>query len=62
MDVEADRLAEDITISLVAARRAAQILRDDLAREEKELEALDREFRESLSYRIGSILCPNFRS
>lgn len=62
MDVEADPLVEDITISLVAARRAAQILRDDLAREEKELEALDREFRESLSYRIGSILCPNFRS
>lgn len=62
MDVEAARLAEDVDVSLAIARRTVQVLRDDLSREEDELEAVDREFRKSLSYRIGSMLCPNFRS
>lgn len=62
MDIEADRLTEDMAVSLVAARRVVHALRDDLSREEEELKSVNREFLESPSYRIGSMLCPNFRS
>lgn len=61
IEAELDSFERDRELSLTAARVACASLRLELACEEKELAAIDREFSESLSYRIGSKLCPNSR-
>lgn len=61
IDVEELLLAKDREISLLAARKVREVLCLELAREDEELRLLEREFYESPSYRIGSMLCPNSR-
>lgn len=58
MQVDAEQVFRDRDLSIVAARVACESLRRDLANEQEEIKVIDREFHESLSYRIGSMLCP----
>lgn len=51
----------DLRLSLAACHRAIDALTAEIDAEDERTSAIDREFQESASYKLGSRLCPRSR-